>query len=394
MLPARTRRKAVTRLTALVAPRPDREPPAPASGLIVAGELARASGLGEGARLMLDGARRLGLPATPLDVDTPIAGGGQVPVPAGPPAVAGAPLVLHVNAPFVPLAMCRIGARRLKGRIVVGYWAWELPVVPPEWRIGVRFVHEIWAPSRFTADALEPLLPGRVRVVLPALATNPPVPSALDRQAFGLPADAVITLVAFNLASSFVRKNPLGAIAAFRQAFGDRRDRLLVVKVANADHFPADARRLAGATGGNVRIDTTLLPAADYAALVAASDIVMTLHRSEGLGLVAAEAMLLGKPVIATGWSGNLEFMDETSAALVPVRLIAPVDPRGVLYGRNALWADPDLGVAAAHLRRLADDASARAALGARGHAMASSRLGLDSLAAGLRGIGVTFGAG
>jgi glycosyltransferase involved in cell wall biosynthesis len=391
LLPPRARRKAISRLTALVAPHPDTTPPAPGHGIVVAGEISRASGLGEGARLMLEGARRLGLPASPLDVDTPIGGGRQIEPPTGPSPADRAPLVVHVNAPFLPLAMCRVGSRLLRRRFVAGYWAWELPVVPPEWKVGIPFVHEVWTPSRFSAAALEPLLPGRIRVVPPPLAIVPPVPSALDRQGLGLPHDAVIVLLSFNLASSFVRKNPLGAIAAFRQAFGDRTDRLLVVKIANADHFPQDARLLTEAVAGarNIRIDTRLLPPADHAALLAAADIVIALHRSEGLGLVAAEAMLLGRPVVATDWSGNLEFMDADSAALVPVRLVPPADPRGVLYGKGARWADPDLGVAAEHLRRLADDAPGRTALGARGQAMAKARLGLGGLEAALRGIGV-----
>ncbi len=132
---------------------------------------------------------------------------------------------------------------------------------------------------------------------------------------------------------------------------------------------------------------------ADHLALVAAADIVLTLHRSEGFGLVAAEAMLLGRPVVATGWSGNLEFMDEASAALVPVRLIPPIDPRGVLDTSKALWADPDIGVAASHLRRLADDAQARAELGQRGLRMATDRLGPASLRSALQGLGLPIAA-
>jgi hypothetical protein len=99
--------------------------------------------------------------------------------------------------------------------------------------------------------------------------------------------------------------------------------------------------------------------------------------------------MLLGRPVVATAWSGNMEFMDETSAALVPVRLIPPVDPRGVLDVDGTLWADPDIGVAAAHLRRLADDASARDALGARGRRKATERLGPESLLQALGQLGL-----
>ena len=206
-------------------------------------------------------------------------------------------------------------------------------------------------------------MPGRVRVVLPPLGIVPPEPAALDRAAFGLPPDAVVILVSFNLASSFVRKNPLAAIAAFRAAFGERPDRLLVLKTGHVAHAPDDFARLAAAAQApNIRLETRVLPTADHHALMAASDIVLSLHRSEGFGLVPAEAMLLGKPVIATGWSGNMDFMDASNSVPIGYRLVPVADPRQVYQGGS--WAEPDQAEAVAQLRRLADDAAARRALG------------------------------
>jgi glycosyltransferase involved in cell wall biosynthesis len=393
MLPARARRRALGRLVAALAPRPQGAqgggqehdqgggPPPAAGGVAVGGEFSRSSGLGEGARLMLAALEELGIPAWQVEPGRPLP-------PALPPH---APLVLHANAPVLPLALLRLPRGLVRGRRVVGYWAWELPVVPAAWRAGVPFVHEVWAPSRFTADALEPLLPGRVRVVPHPLAAAPPRPAPLGRADFGLPEAALVVLVSFNLASSFERKNPLGAIAAFRAAFGDRPDRVLLLKLGNPGHFPEDFRRIEAAVAGaaNIRIDTREMPGAERHALTAAADIVLSLHRSEGFGLVPAEAMLLGRPVVATGWSGNMEFMDAASAALVPFRLIPARDPRGVFEAPGAVWADPDIGAAAVALRRLADDPAARAALGAAGKAMAEARLGAGPLAAALAAIGV-----
>jgi len=194
------------------------------------------------------------------------------------------------------------------------------------------------------------------------------------------------------LASSFERKNPLGAIAAFRTAFGDRRDRLLVLKIGHPGHFPADFARIRAAVDGapNIRIDTGEMPQADRHALTRAADIVLSLHRSEGFGLVPAEAMLLGRPVVATGWSGNMDFMDAESAALVEYRLIPARDPRGVFQAPGAEWADPSTESAAGHLRRLAEDADARRTLGERGRQMARQRLGPDGLARALHAIGLS----
>ncbi|MGA3399567.1 MAG: glycosyltransferase [Acetobacteraceae bacterium] len=390
LLPPRQRRRLVTAATALVAPGIDRRPPPARAGVAVAGELSRASGLGENARLMLLGLQHLGVPHWPIDVapllpgasaDLPVAAGGEPPP--------GAPLVLHVNPPLLPLVLLRLRRGLARGRRVIGYWSWELPTAPPDWRVGARFVHEVWVLTPFVAAALEPLLPGKVRVVPPPMAIAPPRPSALDRAAFGLPTDAVVVLVMFNLASSFERKNPLAAIAAFRAAFGDRADRRLLLKIGNRSHFPEDFARLAAAAAAapNIRLETRTLPTADLHALVAACDIVLSLHRSEGFGLVPAEAMLLGKPVIATGWSGNMAFMDATSAALVGYRLVPAEDPRHVYEG--ASWAEPDQADAVAHLRRLADDAAARTALGTRGREAALARLGVAPLAAALRDLGL-----
>ena len=390
LLPAERRRRLVTRVTAVLAPKPDRPPPPAARGLAVVGELSRTSGLGEAARLSLTALERIGVPGYGVDIGALLPGDGGDPGPVTLPPP-GVPLLIHINPPLLPLVLSRLPRPLLRGRRVIGQWAWELPVVPADWRDGVTFVHDLWGPSSFTAAALEPLLPGRVRAVVHPLAVAPPVPSRLDRASFGLPANAVVVLVSFNLASSLVRKNPLGAIAAFRAAFGDRPDRLLLLKIGNPGHFPADFQLIRQAVAGavNIRIETGDMSAADNYALTQAADIVLSLHRSEGFGLVPAEAMLLGRPVIATGWSGNLDFMDADSAVLIGARLIPAVDPRGIYQVPGAVWADPDPGQAVAALRRLADDPALRVALGERGRTMALGRLGVEPMAAALAEIGV-----
>jgi glycosyltransferase involved in cell wall biosynthesis len=333
-------------------------------------------------RRAIDG---IGLPTWAIDLDAPAA----VELPPG------VPLLLHVNSPLLPLALLRAPRGLVRGRRVIGYWAWELPTVPDTWRAGLPFVHEIWGLSSFTADAFRNWLPPgaaqTVRTVPIPLAVAPPEPAALGRAAFGLPEDAVVVLVSCNLASSFARKNPLGAVAAFRTAFGDRPDRVLVLKIGNPEHFSNDFSRLREAVGGagNIRFDTRTLPAADSHALTACADIVLSLHRSEGFGLVPAEAMLLGRAVVATGWSGNMDFMDADSAALVGYRLVPARDPRGVFEAPGAEWAEPDIAEAAARLENLADDPAERAALAERGRRMAQSRLGDEPLRQALRGIGL-----
>ncbi len=390
-LPAGPRRWALTAATGLLAPRPDRDPPPASGGVVVAGELSRASGLGESARLMLAGLDRMGVANMALDLGD----GLTRPRFAAALPPRGMPLILHANAPVLPLTLLRAPRGLVAGRRVIGYWAWELPAMPDAWRAGLPFVHEIWTLSRFTANAVATMLPPDspivLRVVPPPVAVSPPRPSALTRADFSLPEDAVITLVSFSLASSFARKNPLSAIAAHRAAFGDRPDRVLLVKVTHAERHAADFTALRDAAGGldNISFETRILSDGDRHALTACADIVLSLHRSEGLGLVPAEAMLLGIPVVATGWSATAEFMDDSCARLVTFHLVPAIDPRGVFEAPGAVWAEADVGNAALHLKELADDPALRRSVGAAGRAMATARLGDAGLREAVHALGL-----
>ncbi|HQT46523.1 MAG: glycosyl transferase family 1 [Acidocella sp. 20-63-7] len=372
MLPRALRRRAMTGFAAALARRPDPVPPAASNGVVVAGDTLNANGLAESARIMHQVIAEHGLARGFIPLGLP----GNVPEnPA--PVPEDAALLAVVNANILPIGLLRLPRRFIARRRVIGMWAWELPLVPPSWVEGARFVHEIWAPSRFTADALEALAPGRVRVVPYPLAAVV-LPVAGGRADFGLPEGMVVVLTVFNLASSMVRKNPMGAIAAFRAAFGDSREHLLVLKLSATEAYTDDLREIQAAIGNapNIRLMTQTLPEAALRGLIAAADIVLSLHRSEGFGLIPATAMLLGRAVIATGWSGNLAFMTPECAALVSHRLVPVVDPRGTYDLPGARWADPDIEDAAQQLRRLAGDAPAREALAQAGLAYARGVLG------------------
>ncbi len=390
-MPRAARRKLLYGAIDAVAPRAtpaDRLKPGP---LTVGGQLTTASGLGESARLCLDALRALGWNAGHADVsslflrpDLPANLGGEAAQPGD-----GGTLIMHVNGPYMRYVAARLGRRFLAGRRIIGYWAWELPVMGPDWRRGLSQVHEIWVPSRFNAQALPPETNVPVKVV-PHPVTALGATSSRDR--LGLPADAFIVLTAFDMGSTYVRKNPRAAIAAFRQAFGDDPGCLLVLKVSH----PADAgwamADMADAIEGmgNVRLIADTLSRDDMAALVASADTVLSLHRAEGFGLLLAEAMLHRVPVVATGWSGNLDFMTPGDSALIGYRLIAVEDPQGTYNVPGAKWADADVGEAAAWLTRLRDDADLRDGLGERARAAATEKL---SLAAYRRAIGDSLDA-
>ncbi|OAG73533.1 mannosyltransferase [Gluconobacter japonicus] len=381
-LPQQQRRRFFAWATAGVTPGVRASYPRHASGVIIVGELSRGSGLGEGARLMVSALRKLGILCAIWDIDTGCLDGDAV----GP----GAPLIVHVNAPMLPAALLRMPRPLRVGRKVIGYWAWELPVVPDTWRHARRHVHEIWAPSRFTADALIPL--GRpVRVVEHPVGLADQVPSGRDRASFGLPENAVVVLVSFNLASSMVRKNPIDTILAFRETFGDRQDRLLLLKIGHTENYPEDMAAIRDAVGNatNIRIDTHHYNGADRLALMACCDIVLSLHRSEGFGLVVAEAMALGRCVIATDWSATAEFMDSTCGLPVAYSLVPAHDPRGVLDMPQTCWALPDRHSAVQALRLAADNPDLRNRLGKAAQERIAERLDGTSLLNAIHAAGV-----
>jgi glycosyltransferase involved in cell wall biosynthesis len=363
-LPQNTRSQILFDVSRMVAPLPDANP----SGglpLAIAGLFSTASGVGEGARLAYTSLEAAGYAPAAFDLSPAF---GQVELNEAAQRRALVPgagsLIVHHNGPYLPHALWALGRAQVRGRRIIGYWAWELPRLPHAWHASFRYLHEIWVPSAFTRDAVAAATDKPVHVVPHPL---PPVTATPDmRGKLGLPADALIVLNVFHLGSAFSRKNPLAAIAAFRKAFGDARDRVLAIKVI--DNGAQWARReldaaIAGA--GNIRLIEGMLPEADMAGLMAAADIVISLHRSEGFGLVPAQAMALGKPVIATGWSGNVDFMNNDNSALVSYSLIPVHDPEGAFDADGQKWADANVEEAAVWLRRLSGDADLRARMGA-----------------------------
>ncbi len=191
-----------------------------------------------------------------------------------------------------------------------------------------------------------------------------------------------MVLNVFHLGSAFSRKNPLAAVAAFRRAFGDAPDRVLAIKlIDNGAHRARRELDAAIAGASNIRLIEGMLPEADMLGLMAAADIVISLHRSEGFGLVPAQAMALAKPVVATGWSGNLDFMNERNSALVAYSLVPVRDPEAIFDNVNQHWAEADVEHAADWLRRLAADGNLRAKLGAAAAADVHALLSPDQFA-------------
>jgi glycosyltransferase involved in cell wall biosynthesis len=198
-----------------------------------------------------------------------------------------------------------------------------------------------------------------------------PVPAPINRNHFGISENVFVCLVVFDLRSSMARKNPLGALKAFKAAFVDDPTAMLVVKVSGMETAPRQMEELVAALSPhkNVMLLKETYATDVVAALIQISDVVISLHRSEGLGLVPAEAMYLRVPVVATAYSGNVDFMNSANSALVDYTLVPVCDPQGTYGGVGQVWADPDIDQAANWLRRLRSDPSLRAAITDRAYA-------------------------
>lgn len=297
-------------------------------------------GIAASAKLAIRAFEALGVPTEIVDVSgskLDWTGQGARDLPPG-------PWIFHLNAPELLAALAYLGPKRVLGPRF-GYWAWELPKAPKSWMNSVGLMDEIWAPSQFTADAFAG---GETptRVV--------PHPFFIEdyRDVEPLPRDVdFLAVMLFDFNSSAARKNPEGTIAAFAKAFPGDPDAKLVIKTQNGAQHPQFLAELRARAPENVEIVDESWPYSKVKALIASADVLMSLHRSEGFGLTMAEAMCLGTPVIGTGWSGNVDFMDETCALVIPSRPIAVDDPQGIYKGQT--WADADIDAAAAALGRL-----------------------------------------
>ena len=278
--------------------------------------------------------------------------------------------LLAINPDNAFNARTRVQQKFVKDRHTIGYWFWELPEIPDQWQSSFSLVDEVWAASRFTQDSIARKSPVPVFRV--------PVPICLGRtdqftrQRFSLPEDRFLFLSISDSHSHLERKNPLGIIRAFKEAFpSDNMGVGLIVKLGNVNTPDADQealevihREIEGRR--NIYLLEWDMTRAEIDSLLAISDCFVSLHRSEGFGLGPAEAMSLGKPVILTNWSGNVDYMTPTNSIGIDYALV-PVGKQRGPYEAHQLWADPDLGQAASAMKRLVDDPEFARKLGLRG---------------------------
>jgi glycosyltransferase involved in cell wall biosynthesis len=271
--------------------------------------------------------------------------------------------LLVITPDQLPFFVDDVGPGFFAGHHNVGLWYWETDVLTDRQISSFRWVDEVWGATRYLCDVFERYDRVPVAHVPVPLVFDDPQLVEGDRARLGLD-DRFTVLFSFDFLSVVERKNPLGLVEAFCRAFEPGDGARLILKGINGEVFPAKLEQLLDAVADRPDIDVwdRYLSSRDRLALVALADCYASLHRSEGLGLTMAEAMALGTPVVATAYSGNLDFMDDRSALLVPYQEV--LIGEGHLYPAEGHWAEPDLDVAAAHLRRLFDDPDLRRRLG------------------------------
>uniref|UniRef100_UPI0038BDBD54 glycosyltransferase family 4 protein n=1 Tax=Paraburkholderia sediminicola TaxID=458836 RepID=UPI0038BDBD54 len=263
----------------------------------------------------------------------------------------------------------------------IGAWPWELPHWPSAFGKVHQMVDEIWAQSKFVQSVYSRL--GDTPVYRMPMAVEVPAPVDPRRERFALPSNEFLFYLMFDGNSWLSRKNPLAGVRAFKQAFGEHSPGVgLVIKAMNVRDDDPVWRAVCDLTAGDSRIHivSERLSRQDSTDFMACCDAYISLHRSEGFGRVIAEAMALGQPVVATNFSGNVDFCETDTAFLVDGELI-PLRPGDYLFSEGQYWCDPDVSIAAEHLKRMIEDVPLRERIAQAGKARIERDYSVEAVA-------------
>ncbi len=321
-------------------------------GINIIGYLKAESGVGRAAQLSINSARS-------ADIDLAIknfTGGSlsraETKLPEG--LATGVPYdinLFHINADQTPVVYGQLGEDVFSGRYNIGYWYWELPEFPTEWQSAFQYLDEVWVGSSFCQQSISASSPIPVVLIPPGLTVSPA--PHLDRAHFNLPETGFLFLTMADGLSFLERKNTIGVIDAFQKAFPNPSDDVrLVIKTINGVHAKKgmDAILQAARNNPSIIILDAYFDRTEVDSLINVCDSYVSLHRSEGFGLPIAEAMLMGKPVIATDWSANTDFITSRNSYPVDYSLVR-LDKDYGPYKTGMHWADPDLEHAAHQMK-------------------------------------------
>jgi glycosyltransferase involved in cell wall biosynthesis len=273
--------------------------------------------------------------------------------------------VICINPDQIGAFAEQVGPEFSHGRYNIGIWFWEVEDFPAWSHHAFNWLDEVWVASEFMRQTFLKVSPKPVfKFRLPVMV--PPVDHSITRAQFKLPPEFTF-LFSFDFLGVLERKNPVGLIEVFTRAFKPGEGPRLVIKTINGNERILELEKLKYAARG--RPDIVLfdgyLSAVENASFTALADCYVSLHRAEGFGLTIAEAMAQGQPAIATGYSGNLEFMTPQNSYLCPSRR-CKVGPGCEPYPAESHWSEPDVAAAAELLRRVYEHPEEAAVRGAR----------------------------
>lgn len=291
--------------------------------------------------------------------------------------------LIHINPHELGLAFIQQDASVWNYRYNIGYWLWELEEFPDEWIPCFQCLDEIWAPSEFICNSI------RKKTTLPVRCmpyyVDVHIGTIYERKHFGIPEDKFLYLMMYDQSSCMERKNPIGVLNAFKMAFEKENENVgLVIKINNPT--PESRKQIRSVLDGytNVYLIEETLSRDEVNSLTKCVDVVVSLHRAEGFGLVLAEAMLLGTPTIATNWSSNTEFMNEDVACMVDYELTT-IEKDMPPFKAGNRWADADLEQAAGYMRKLYEDREYYEVIRNNAKEYAEEKLGMEQAAGRMR---------
>jgi glycosyltransferase involved in cell wall biosynthesis len=308
-------------------------------GVNIAGYFRGEVGVGEAARLLTSAVEAAGIPHSTLAYDATESRNTHPFVERGDGRAPHDINVVCVNADQIARFATDAGQRFFAGRYTVGYWFWELDQFPLSMHRAFDYVDEVWTATDFVASGIRAAGRRPVHTIPPAV----PIPRGspdVTRSTLGLP-PGFMFLFMFDFFSVLERKNPTGLVDAFKRAFPSPRGPILVIKTINGHLRLNHLEKVRAAAADRPDI-----------LIIGLCDCYVSLHRSEGLGLTMAEAMGIEKPVIATGYSGNLDFMTPDNSYLVDYA-IGEVPAECEPYPKGSAWAEPDLDQAAEYMARV-----------------------------------------
>ena len=330
-------------------------------GVNLFGFLSSNSGVGQGSRIIAEALHKSDIPFDLIDLKTEYSNEKNCPDFFAD-HLSDTPKyginIVHVNPRDFFIHLSSLPKSFWQNHYNICIWLWELEDYPDVWEDYFLFPDEIWTPSVFNSKAIEKK--SKVPVYTVPYGISVDYDDKLDRNYFGLPQDKFVFFVAYDFNSGAMRKNPQGAVEAYKRAFKDSENTVLLLKIGNAKKEEIDKLKESLSDREDIIFFDKSLSKIEFNSLLKSCDVFVSLHRSEGFGLVPAEAMYLGIPSIATGYSANLDFMDNENSCLVDYDLI-PVEDNVIylpLFEGKLIpkWADPNIEQASEYMIKLYND--------------------------------------